>query len=110
MTTTKQKLRGRWIDLPYSNLIKDFCGAYFDNGTYWNDHITRFFVGDERICPPLKYVNVIEMENRDEFKDLIKIIFEISLSSSYRYQLTWFLVWNSTYQLPYRLANICLVQ
>ncbi|KAJ6635676.1 hypothetical protein Bhyg_14262 [Pseudolycoriella hygida] len=54
LTTTKQKLRGRWIDLPYTNYVKDFCAVYYKKGTYWNDHVTTYFVGDEKLCPPKK--------------------------------------------------------
>lgn len=46
------------MDVPYSNNVKDFCTVYFKEGTYWNDHITKYFVGDERHCPPIKNVNI----------------------------------------------------
>lgn len=57
-TTVKQKLRGRWISVPYSNLIKDYCRAYLQEGTFTYDYISKYFVGDQRICPPKLNVNV----------------------------------------------------
>lgn len=56
-TTLKQKVRGRWMNVPFVNHMKDFCAIYYKEGTYWNDNITKYFVGDQRKCPPVKDVN-----------------------------------------------------
>ncbi len=57
-TTVKQKTRGRWMDTPFTNLIKDFCAQYVDPKEWWYDHITKYFVGEQLECPPKVNVNV----------------------------------------------------
>ncbi|XP_037031350.1 uncharacterized protein LOC119070917 [Bradysia coprophila] len=52
--SAKQKVRGRWVDTPYRSVIKDLCADYFKPGMWWYENVTKYFVGEERQCPPKK--------------------------------------------------------
>lgn len=56
-TTAKHKTRGKWVNVPFTNHIKNICDHYFEPGQFWYERITKYFEGGARECPPAPMVN-----------------------------------------------------